>query len=325
MRCASCSRCWCFSRATTSSRVACRTTCCGRIVAADACGRRAPGSPASRCRPPVLRRSGRRRRRQAQARVPAESAGCAVALGSSARSGSRNVCVRPTGVNLTLTNGRAGLGAHEASSIRHEPGMRDIAGVGTSPSDASTLQLKRQPVRDDLRAGVALERRQRAIDRRKRARRARSPSNDRAQPLSSGFRSALASARSSARRKQITPRSRSSDASARRRRASSSRSPAAAPASACALSSRRRGSLEVAARAASSSAAASRASTSVVRPALERRPTLPSAATRPRARRSAAYSCARISTAATSPARAGRSAAADSAIGPSAAARRAAT
>jgi hypothetical protein len=61
--------------------------------------------------------------------------------------------VRPTGENLTLTSGRSGPELMSASIYeRHDPGAR-------------TLELKREPVGDELRACVPLERRKRPVDR----------------------------------------------------------------------------------------------------------------------------------------------------------------
>ena len=81
-------------------------------------------------------------------------------VASSASSGSRNECVRPTGVNLTLTNGRCGPELMSALYRADRVAVRVHEDVDRARSD-----LQHQPVGDDLRAGVALERRQRAVDR----------------------------------------------------------------------------------------------------------------------------------------------------------------
>ena len=156
--------------------------------------------------------------------------------------------MRPAGVNLTLTNGRDSpelmvcLFAVKASSTscqetvlqevrrsggifwRHrlqtswppEPSADALNSEISSARVAS--HLEREPVRDDLRAGVAIERLQRAVDRRERVAacgRRRTPAAA-ARAAASGR--ALASARSSAR-ESSTPRSRSIDATSRSRRA----------------------------------------------------------------------------------------------------------
>jgi hypothetical protein len=72
---------------------------------------------------------------------------------SSARSGRRKVYVRPTGVNLTLTYGRAG---QELIVISIPAELHALECV---------LDLERQPVSYDLRACVPFERLERTVDR----------------------------------------------------------------------------------------------------------------------------------------------------------------
>jgi hypothetical protein len=62
------------------------------------------------------------------------------------------VYVRPTGVNLTLMYGRSGPEL-----------IADLYRGRPTPNPAS--DLKREPVRDDFRAGVPIERRQCAVNR----------------------------------------------------------------------------------------------------------------------------------------------------------------
>ena len=199
--------------------------------------------------------------------------------------------------------------------------MRQAARSSTPHRD-----LEREPVGDDLRTGVALERRDRPIDRRKRPDRAVAVERPHAgrRAAASGRRwRGTARPRGKARRQghaAATPAP-AGGAPARRDRCA-----APTPVSAFALFEPPRGSVE-SATPASSPAAASRAADEILR--LRRRaprPTLPSAA--------AAAACAsasartrgsRISTAAMSAARAGRTAAADSASARSAAARPGAT
>ena len=156
----------------------------------------------------------------------------------------------------------------DADERAEEPGAH--SGLYGRAAGALAAQLEREPVGDDLRAGVAFERRQRPVDRRKRAERAVAVERPQ-QPASSGFRSALARYRSSARESR-TPRSRTSDESARSRRASSSRSAAASRSTPWRLSSRRRGSVDEATPS-SRPAAASRARPRIrrIRPPAPRR------------------------------------------------------
>src|SRR6478672_13130664 len=85
------------------------------------------------------------------------AAGVSGSRASSASSGRRNVWVRPTGANLTLTNGRTA------------PALMSLL---WARRPAPRLYLERDPVRHDLRTGVALECRDRLVDRRKRPDRA---------------------------------------------------------------------------------------------------------------------------------------------------------
>ena len=74
----------------------------------------------------------------------------------------RNEYVRPTGENLTLTNGRCGPGLMSAfMSGGREPPRSD--------DRRYRLDLKCKPVSNDLRTRIPLERGQRTIYRRKRA------------------------------------------------------------------------------------------------------------------------------------------------------------
>src|SRR3954471_22891518 len=89
----------------------------------------------------------------------------AVPLLSSASSGMRNEYVRPTGENLTLTNGRCGPALMSASmSGGREPPRSD--------DRSYRLDLKCKPVSNNLRTRIPLERGQRTIYRRKRAKHA---------------------------------------------------------------------------------------------------------------------------------------------------------
>ena len=145
MRYASCSRCWCFSRATMSSLRREPDDAVRRVVRRDGASPRAAESRARRCRPRARRRSARPRdRRRAAAPAPA----------SLRRADS--VWTRPTGVSLTATSGTRGR---------------------------RCSQLQHQPVGDDLDAGIALAARTSARSTAANARVPRSPPIARRQPL----------------------------------------------------------------------------------------------------------------------------------------------
>ena len=188
------------------------------------------------------------------------------------------------------------------------------------------LQLKRQPVRNDLRAGVPVDRFERAVDRGKRPRNALSIE---------GPRQAHAAARRGRHSPDTAPRFREPPRQARRGRAPSKRAPEGAaaphrdrrrPARTLALSSRRRAIGRRRDRAATPRIAASRASRKPSDPLLERlaKASIRRGRRRLRVRRrvtvrlaSARRRCRRESVS--------RTAAAGSASAPSAAARRDAT
>src|SRR5215510_4096087 len=129
-RWASISRCCCLSFWMTSSRVARRRTTCEEFSGG---WRRSATSCATRVTVPIACPSCE----STTTRSPGPNS-------STIRSGSRNDTVRPAGVNFTLTKGR----------------WADMVGLS-----GFTLYVQRDPVCNDLRARVAVERRQRAIDR----------------------------------------------------------------------------------------------------------------------------------------------------------------
>ena len=162
----------CFSRATTSSRVATRTTRCGE----SAGGRRRSASCGIDAHDGADRRTAVGLHDDAIAR-PRRRVGRQIAEQEGLRPADRRELDRDepsVGRSRRITSGQPVCG---------------------SPVSSSQLQLQHQPVGHDLDAGVPLQRHERPIDRRKRAHRRARRRYARASRSSAGRTSGLASAR----------------------------------------------------------------------------------------------------------------------------------